>query len=159
MIELTLTPDEVQYAAMHGVARRKNKLAGLRADREQGEPSTWDNEIEGALVELAYCKWRNCHWWGLAGVRASDADNCEIRWTKHYGTGGLIGYRHDNPDKRFVLVEGFAPRYRVVGWLFGREVKPAQHLTPKGFFLAPRNTLRSMESLDSPERMASVRTA
>lgn len=145
MISLELTTNEVCYAAFHGIMRRKDKLDGLRSDREQGCKSTWENEIEGACAELAYCKSRGWYWSGLTAIRTPDAGRVEIRWTRREGTGGLIIYRTDHNDTPCLLLDGFAPHYRVIGWLYAREGKLEKFLEPEGYFLVPRKLLRPLE--------------
>lgn len=120
--EVTLTPNEVHLATSHGLLRRYEKLAGKRGDRIQKEASSWDNELEGACVELAWSKLRGQYWSGVAGLKAKDGLDVEVRWTKH-AEGGLIVYEHDDDDSVFVLAKGYAPIFRFVGWLLGLEGK------------------------------------
>jgi len=134
MISVILTPDEVKYAAFHGVDRRTKKLEGKRGDREQKDRSTWDNEIEGACAELAWCKFRKCYWSGLSGLRSRDGGLVEIRWTKH-SDGGLIVYKNDRPDAIFVLARGFAPTFFFVGWIRGVAAKEGARQTSFGLLL------------------------
>ena len=123
MIEIELTPDEIHLAASHGIQRRLPKLRGERDDRVQKEASSWDNEIQGCCAELAWCKLTNTYWSGVGGLRARDAHTVEVRWTHHQGRGGLIVYPGDSEDRVYVLMEGYAPVMRVVGWLQGAEAK------------------------------------
>lgn len=122
-VTVTLTPNDIHLATSHGLLRRTEKLQGRRTDREQNERSTWDNEMEGVCAELAWCKHLNLFWSGVSGLRAMDGGGVEIRWTKH-DTGGLIVYDHDHDDSVYVLAKGFAPSYRFVGWLTGKEARP-----------------------------------
>ena len=142
---IRLTPDEICLAAFHAVIRRRAKLAGLRADRQQASRSTWDNEIEGASAELAYSKQCGRYWSGLTGLKVPDCDKEEVRWTKHEGTGGLIAYPDDADTARLILMDGFAPCYRVIGWAYAREAKQARFRQPEGYYLVPRKLLRSIE--------------
>lgn len=144
MIDLpTLTIDEVAYAAFHGLWRRTKKLSGEHADREQTlKRSTWDNEIEGACAELAYCKFRGIYWTGATGLRSVDGGRDEIKWTHHNG-GGLILNRSASDGVRYILVDGFAPQYRIVGWMLGREGKRDNYWT-RDYFLAPRSDLHKV---------------
>lgn len=137
---IELTPDEVHTAALHGLLRRTQKLAGKRADRVQQQRSSWDNEVEGACAELAFCKWRGVYWSGLSQLRARDGGDFEVRYTVHEGNGGLIIYEHDVDDGVFVLIDGHAPRFRLVGWMRGRDGKRDEFRKPFGF-LVPRDRL------------------
>jgi hypothetical protein len=139
---IELTPDEIHTAALHGLLRRTQKLAGRRGDRTQQQRSTWDNEVEGACAELAFCKWRGTYWTGLSQIRARDGGGFEVRYTVHDGTGGLIIYEHDIEDCVFVLIDGHAPRFRLVGWLRGRDGKRDEYRTTFGY-LVPRDRLHA----------------
>jgi len=142
MITVTLTPNEVHLAASHGLLRRYEKLQGKRGDRIQKERSTWDNEIEGACAELAWAKTQGEFWTGVSNLKAKDGADVEIRWTKHE-EGGLIVYPHDDDDSVFVLAKGFAPEFRFVGWLRGRDGKRLGNPTSFGY-LVSADQLKSM---------------
>lgn len=137
---IELTPDEVHTAALHGLFRRAQKIAGKRSPRKQMMRSSWDDEVEGACAELAFCKWRGVYWTGLSQLRARDGGEFEVRYTHHEGNGGLIIYEHDIDDRVFVLIDGYAPRFRLVGWLRGRDGKRDEYRKPFGF-LVPRERL------------------
>lgn len=148
-----LTMDEVRAACYHGVQRRIKKLNGERQDRAQGKRSTWDNEMEGACAELAFAKYYGVFWGGLSGLRAADCLGFEIRWTNHFDRGGLLIYRNDQDDRRFVLVDGFAPEYRIIGELQGREGKLAQWLHPDGYYMVPRGEIWEFSPTVVPPRV------
>ena len=120
-ISVSLTPDEIHLAASHALMRRHAAISGLRMDRMQGEKSTWDNEIQGAIAELAWCKLSKTYWSGASELRAKDAGDVEIRWTTHQN-GGLIIYERDKDDARYVLARG-REQIQFVGWLYGKEAK------------------------------------
>ena len=142
MITVTLTPNEVHLAASHGLLRRYEKLQGKRGDRIQKERSTWDNEIEGSCAELAWAKSQGKFWTGVSDLKAKDGADVEIRWTKHED-GGLIVYPHDDDNAVFVLAKGFAPEFKFVGWLRGRDGKALGRSTSFGY-LVPVDKLMSM---------------
>lgn len=121
-VAVTLTPNDVNLAVSHALLRRTEKLQGKRGDRAQNERSTWDNELEGACAEMAWCKHLGVFWSGVSDLRATDGGGVEVRWTKH-ATGGLIVYPQDSDDSVYVLAKGFAPHFRFVGWLTGKEAK------------------------------------
>lgn len=141
---IQLSPDEIYLAASHGLLRRRAKLRGETRDRAQRSASTWDNEIEGACAELAFCKFRQIYWTGSEGIRARDGGDVDVRWTKHLNTGGLILYDKDDPNLVIVLMEGFAPEYRLVGWLRAGEGKRQEWKDRAGYYLVPRQHLRSL---------------
>jgi hypothetical protein len=141
-ISIQLTPDEVCLAANHAIMRRRAKLVGERRDREQGERSTWENEVEGACAELAFCKHHGIYWSGVSALRARDGGVEDVRWTRH-SNGGLIVYPKDPDSLRLVLLDGHAPIFRIVGWLYSREGKRKEdYLDKAGYFLVPRQMLR-----------------
>ena len=142
MIEIGLTVDEVAMAASHAMTRRAQNLRGNRGDREQRDRSTWDNEVEGACAELAFCKYRGVYWSGVSGLKARDGGFLDVRWTKHFGTGGLIMYPKDEDGGYFVLMDGFAPAFRIVGYMRGSDAKQDQWLDRGGYYLVPRNALK-----------------
>jgi hypothetical protein len=141
MPTVTLTPDEIHMAASHGILRRYEKLSGRRGNRVQKEQSSWDNEIEGACAELAWCKLYGHYWTGVSNIRAKDGGDAEVRWTKH-PNGGLIVYPHDKDDSIFVLARGTAPTFEFVGWLTGGDGKKFGRVTDFGYLVsAPQLTV------------------
>lgn len=149
IITIRLTVDEYHYAAMHALERRAKKLGGERGDRMQRGPSTIDDEIEGCVAELAYCKYCNVYWSGLSCVRAVDAGEVEVRWTKHYNHGGLVVYPDESNERMYVLMDGVHLTKRIIGWLPGRVAKRAEHLTDFGY-LVPRKLVESYRLLGTP---------
>ena len=151
MINVTLTPDEIFLAASHGIFRRVKFHEGKREDREQKERSTWDNEIEGACAELAWCKYWNNYWTGLTGIRKIDGAGVEVKWTRH-ANGGVILKRNSDNDKVHVLARGFAPSFIFVGWITAREGKKHAINTSFGL-LVPAEFLNSFEEPAQQELM------
>lgn len=133
-VAVRLTPNEIHVAASHGLLRRYEKLQGKRGDRIQKEESSWDNEIEGACAEFAWCKHLGLFWSGVSDLRATDGGGMEVRWTKH-AHGGLIVYPHDSDDSIYVLAKGRAPNYRFVGWLRGGDAKKLAAPQPFGLLV------------------------
>lgn len=139
-MSITLTADEVHLAASHGLIRRHQKLSGNRGDRMQRYQSDWNNEIEGACAELAFCKNQGIYWSGLGGIRAKDGGPVDIRWTRHQDSGGLIVYPHDDDRTVIVLMDGYAPNYKIVGWMVAKDAKRPEWLRDFGY-LVPRDFL------------------
>ena len=135
-----VTLDEIFTVAVSGVFRRVQKLDGKRRDREQAGPSSWDNEVEGAIAEFAWSKLKQKPWTGMSGVKAPDgADGVEIRWT-HHEDGGLIIYPdRDSDDSWFVLAKGntYSGEFRFVGWLKGSDAKRLAHRRSWGWLVSP----------------------
>jgi hypothetical protein len=139
-LKVVLTPDEIHFGATHGILRRHKKHEGMRKDRQQSQKSSWDNEINGCLAEIAWCKMRGVYWTGLSDIKAKDGGNVEIRWTHHENTGGLIIYNNDSDDTRFVLAEGYPPEICFVGWLNGKDAKKLA-VSRNGINIVPRESL------------------
>lgn len=146
MISILLTPDEAHLAASHAILRRHRKWCGERNDRAQNSRSSFDNEVCGAMAEIAVCKHKNVFWSGAAGLRAKDGGDVEVRWTHHEGTGGLIVYPQDGNDSVFVLCDGYNP-INLVGWLRGKAAK--QMAEPRGnIAIVPRAKLNTFEPME-----------
>ena len=140
----SLTVNEIRLGAFHAVDRRTHNLARPnRVERSRQSRYPWDDEIQSILAEMAFCKWKGIYWTGLSAKRAIDCGLDDVRWTNYYGTGGLIVYTDNAPDAQpIVLLDGFAPDFRVIGWAFGREVKQSQFwVAEKEYFLMPRRFL------------------
>lgn len=144
---IPLTPNEVFAAAHHALIRRMGNLNGLRQEhRVNPDHDPWDNDIEASGAEMAFNKYFDKFWTGLSGLRAPDARWGEVRWTRHKDTGGLIVYPKDDDQRRFVLMDGYAPEYRVVGWMYGWEAKqPPWFKQREGYFLVPRGSIWAFE--------------
>src|SRR5262245_38262643 len=141
-----LTPNEVQMAANHAVLRQAD---ALRSNRHHSgirtAPMTWDNQIEGACAELAYCKAYGLYWSGASELGAVDCGGvANVRWTRH-SHGGLFVYERDRGV--MVVMDGKAPYYRVVGWMDADDGKREIWRDPCGEYLVPRECLHSMEDL------------
>ena len=142
-MKASLTADEIQMGATHAICRRHKKHSGLRGDRQQKEESSWDNEINGALAEMALCKHRGKYWAGAERIHATDGGDVEVRWTKHQGRGGLIVYHHDDDEKVYVLAEGGPQEFNYVGYLRGAEAKTLAKRVSFGL-LVDRSHLKSL---------------
>ena len=151
MFSVTLTPDEINLAASHGLYRRIKKHEGKREDRPQKERSIWDNEIEGSCAELAWCKHWGQYWSGLSGIRESDGVGVEVKWTRH-ANGGVILNRKLSDDTVYVLAKGFAPTFFFVGWITGGEGK--LYAEDSGFgLLVPAKFLHPWTFEDEPSQL------
>lgn len=151
---------EIRYAAFHAIDRRTHALAHRRRDKTDINNYTWTNEVESTCAELAFAKWLNECWTGLAGRGFPDCGEVDIRWTeydnrtrfsKNGEAGGLIAYAGDLDDRRLVLVDGFAPSLRAIGWALAGEVKREEFWHPPendqscGYWLMPRRLLHAIK--------------
>lgn len=146
-MQVRLSPEEIQQGAMAGVARRVSKYREDTKDRAQNEESSWDNEIGGALAEMAWSKLRGVYWTGMEGKEApDDCGGVQLRWTRH-STGGLIIYRQDNDEDIFILSTG-CPVFEFVGWMRGKEAKREAHWEGK-LMIVCQSLLNKMADLPS----------
>jgi hypothetical protein len=122
---VTLTPDELYLAGVIGVRRRVVSIGNGAADRNHYDPAhaEWATDIEGAAAELAVAKVLDRYHAGLNYRAPTDVGGrLHVRHTVR--DDGCLIVRDRDPDfDPFVLVVGFAPRYRIAGWLYGREAK------------------------------------
>lgn len=145
---ITLSADEVHAAASHALLRRTRKIEIGRKEKSHQQRSPWDDEIEAACAEMAFCKSRGFYWTGAGNIRAPDGGGFEVRWTKYEGAGGMIVYADTPDDTAVVLLDGFAPRYRVVGWAWAGDCKRAAWRQSYGF-LVPRLELLVLSALEA----------
>ena len=157
MTRVVLTTEELYLGANAGIIRTIKAIRANRNDNITGEPPThehdvWRTNIEGALGELAYCKWRGIYWTALGRLGNDDAGDEEIR-TSWHPTGRLILYPKSEDGKRFVLIVGELGVYRITGWMMGRDGKREQYWSEvkKGSgrmaFMIPQAQLRPLEEL------------
>lgn len=141
-----LTPNEIHLAASHAVRRRVEaieKKRKQRGDEALTRHVPWDNEIEAACAELAYCKDKGIYWTGVTAIRAPDCGGVDVRWTVHKDKGGLPVLPDD--QGALVLLDGFAPNYSAVGWLRANEGKrPEWWVNKWAEYLVPREYLHPM---------------
>jgi hypothetical protein len=154
MIELSIR--ELQHAALDGAARYLDAVArGIhRLDKRAACAPwlQWGVHIEGAAGEIALAKFVGAHWAGMHGQGAPDVGaSLQVR-TVDVATKRLTVY--DDADERdaYVLVDGCAPHYVLVGWLYAHEAKRddwRERLRPDSCpaYFVPRDALRPIEDL------------
>ena len=70
MIEISLTWPEIMLGVDAGVMRRVYALkSNKRGVYGASDESAWDNDINGAIAELACAKWANVFWSGTVSAR------------------------------------------------------------------------------------------
>ena len=129
-MNVVLTPQELMIAATVGVMRQITNLRDCRRDAHGAEAKYgWQYHIEGACGECAVAKACGAYWNGnLGNLKADDVGRLQVR----AGSGEdyrLIIHDTDPDERKFVLVVGLAPRYRLCGWLYGREGKRPEFWT------------------------------
>jgi hypothetical protein len=150
---ITLTWYEMTVAAMVGVRRRIAVLSKGGKERfgNNGD-DTWTHNIEGALGECAFAKATGRFWDFSVNTFQTQGDvgGIEVRTLSqdHYD---LLIRPSDNDLRKFVLVVGKGPTFRVVGWAFGAEAKHEKWLLERGGRVAaywmPQSELRAIDSL------------
>ena len=151
---ITLTWREVQHAALDGAIRYVNVLQNGWTDRRAqcGLWLRWGTNIEGAAGEIALAQFIGANWAGMREHGAPDVgDGLQIRTVDHPDKR-LTVYGDASDADAYVLVEGAAPTYTLVGWLYAHEAKRAcwlERLKPESSpaYFVPRGALRSVEDL------------
>jgi len=127
MIIIDLTPDELYSASAVGVHRRIVSIFGRNKQQHYQCPNNteWSTEIEAYAAELAVAKYLNVYWNGGAWngkVAQSDVGKLQVRHT-HHENGSLILYPEDDDEQTFVLVVGRSPKFRLAGYILGKDGK------------------------------------
>lgn len=153
MIEVTLTPAELQHAAHIGAMRHIEALMEGRPSKYAAKRAKypWGLHIEGACGELAAAKALDLHWTGPVNnfKEADIGDRIQVR-TRSKHTHDLIVRWSDNDEHWFVLVTGTAPSFRVHGAILGRTAKCKKWLRDYGghgpAFFVPKEVLRPIDA-------------
>ncbi len=152
-MNVTLTWQEVASGALVGAQRRISSKRKNLTDRLI-HGSAWDVDIEGACGELAACKALRVYWNPSVDVFNVPDIPPDID-VKATASGQFIVKPHYIDSRRYLFVQGTAPTYKVVGWIFGYEAKHAEWFTtqradyPKVYFV-PREALHSPDSVFDP---------
>ncbi len=157
MIHVTLTPNELAFAAGVGVDRRMSHVRNPNPGRDKNANGKfkWDYDIESAAAEMAWCKEQNIYWSGIGKIGAKDGGIVEIRWVSEIGYG-LINYPSDNDQTFYVIVEGIMCNKWIYGGKRARACKTPEHwIQSKGYWLTPREEIKE---LFLPELSPEVRT-
>jgi hypothetical protein len=157
MIDVELTSAEVVTAAMVGVYRHVQALfAGYKPNAGFRDPDkAWHIHIEGACGEMAVAKAMKMFWSASVGTfkEGGDVGCLQVR-TRSRIDYDLFVRPRDDPDSIFVLVIGNAPKFRVVGWIYGRDARQEKYLKDYGersapAWFVPQSDLYDMDCLSS----------
>ena len=129
IIELDLY--EIRVASQVGIQRQlediyKNKKSYSGENKE----GAWTRHIEGALSECALAKAMNVYW-NKRTFPLPDVDNVDCRSTP-YHTGHLQIKADDPNDRKFYLLVGINGKYRIAGWIWGKNGKQQHYWGVKG---------------------------
>lgn len=126
-----LTPSEMRFGASVGIERRLSALEHKRKDRygkPKGDP--WGIDITSSMAELAVAKATGAYWFAHVGSADTelpgDVGNLQVRSTG-YATGCLVLHKADDDDAKFLLVIANAPRFKIAGWMFGKDGKKEKY--------------------------------
>lgn len=124
MTPVSLTPAEILSAAHTGIMRQTQNLKRNRKPAYGATNATdWQWHVEGALGECAVAKALGLYWTGnLGNLRATDVGRYQVR-TRSRHDYDLILHPEDPDDDVYFLVTGLNGRYRIHGWILGRDGK------------------------------------
>lgn len=144
-----LTDRELEIA--HFVAEKRNahgKSAGANATKFGYSGSTLELHYRGCLGEMAFAKGMDRYWSGAGQSFHDDDDvgNVQVRVTAHEQGCLIVRPEEKAEDLPWVLVVGSGSRYRLAGWLWGRETRRGEWLRapadrPPAYFV-PQKFLR-----------------
>ncbi len=150
---LTLTPDELELAAMVGVKRHIGALRDRRADQHGAtRDNGWTLHIEGAAGEMATARALGRYWGAPIGTykRGGDVGAVQVR-TRCSDDYDLLIRDRDRADDVFVLVTGLAPNFTVRGWIYGHEARRdewrKEHGGRPAAWFVPQSALHPLRTL------------
>lgn len=136
---------EVETCAHAGVRRRIESIRrGTKDAPGFNRTDKWDIDIAGACGEMAVAKVLDKYWDAAVNTfHRGDVGKLQVR-TSRQETPFLIVQKHNSDDDIFVLVQGTAPDYKVLGWLSGKQAKQKKYLRtfgnrPPVFAVPPKN--------------------
>lgn len=151
-MRIKLEWSELILAANAGMMRRvfalRNGKPGVYGAKDEG---AWDNDINGAIAELACAKWANVYWSGTVGLTTSrDVGGWQVR-SKVVEGHRLVVRPTDKDDEVFISALVQVPNVVLCGWLYGHEAKSEVWLQdypprPPMYFVEDRY-LRGMSEL------------
>lgn len=122
---VSLTKAESMQCVVLGGARRiQSKFKGERDSHGMRGVGAWDNDIEGAMCEMAMAKLMGVYFDPTVGTyKGADlGEKIQVRGTSYKG-GKLIVRENDAEDEIFVLMVKAFPRFRLVGWMRGADAR------------------------------------
>jgi hypothetical protein len=147
-----LTWPELLLGCYVGVMRRVNALRRARQEPYGERPqASWNDDINGALAELAVAKHFNVFWSGTVGrVDLPDVGPLQVR-SKNQADHRLVILKTDADDKLFISVFVATPECRLCGWFRAGDAKQAEWLLPDppkpDRYFVPNSELHSIDTL------------
>ncbi len=117
VIKITLTEDEMYLAVSVGTRRQLHSLFHA-GDKPHFVPAMgeWEKAIQSCGAELAVAKHLGLYWDGVTMFSGDDIKNIGVRWST---TNSLYIYKKDDPESKYILVQGTGPNYLIQGWCPG----------------------------------------
>lgn len=158
MIEVTLTWAEMLIAANIGCMRNVQslKLGRGRVDSPAhqfgGMDYAWSTNIEGAAGEMAVAKYLGLFWSGAIGdIDADDVGGYQVKTNTSRKWDDLIIRHWNKPDRIYIGVLSFVPKFMITGWVRGSDVMKKEYsregVPGMPAFFVPRSALNEMSSL------------
>lgn len=150
---VTLTPEELETAALGGVRRRIN---GITMGRRSTHPETpdheqnwWESHVVGSIGEYAVAKALDVEWRPTVGqVDQKDVGEYEVRTTQL--PKPLLRYReHNDPNSIYVLCSYRGNQVLIQGWLTGNSIKQLGKEEFNGVWVAQPGELYSVADLNT----------
>lgn len=133
-VVVQLTRDEMIFAAQGAVIRNIDALLqGRQAIFGDPQNELWVRNIVGTLGECAAAKYLNRYWTPVYERPTGVADigrRSEVRSSTN-PNAPLRVYERDHDAHAYLLVLVAAPKFTLVGWLWGREAKQPRFEVPK----------------------------
>ena len=122
---------EIRVAAQVGLQRQLEDIhANKKSYSGESKEGAWSRHIEGALSECALAKVMNVYW-NKRSFPHPDVGDVDCRSTP-YHTGHLQIKKNDPEDRKFYLLIGINGKYRIAGWIWGKDAKKQQYWGTKG---------------------------
>jgi hypothetical protein len=145
-LTVTLNPREMLLGASVGILRHIQSL------------SRGDRKVSGLF-------WNGAPWVsGMTSYAGDDVGEWSVRTRSSHNFDLIFRPGSDREDRKYVLVTGRDGRYKVWGWIWGRDCKvldwykdPTRNGRPKAYFvpkaaLTPYRTDSSADPQEAPDR-------
>ena len=122
MTTVRLTEMELSMAAHVAFIRQIVSMRKGYTPRWGDVNRGWLNNLLGAFGEAAAAKYLGVYWGGGNNdIRASDVGDYEVRYNSYGDKAYLRINDQDKPAKKYILVTGEPPEFKLQGWLLGSE--------------------------------------
>ncbi len=147
-MQVTLTREEMTFAAFGGVTRQINALERRRADQFQPR-DYWGTHSLACMAEAAVAKWKDRYWTPFYDAdhppQSPDFKGIEIRSSPDPRRPLTLRER-DKPkaNSAFILVITNPPVFDLKGWLWGHEAMADEYWqdsNPPPCWFVPQNAL------------------